>query len=103
MQQLLILLATPFRFTNGWVEPFVPSGLALLGRFAVEKGCDAGPLLFAVFHYGSFEDFILGVFPGSSFDEDANHGCRFIVLGCLTQVPDCCVAVTAVAVDCYGG
>ena len=74
MKELLVFLAAPFAFADGGVEPFVPAGLALFGRFAVEEGGDAGPLLFAVFHYGGFEDFVLGVFPGASFDEDADHG-----------------------------
>jgi len=45
----------------------------LLGRFTIEEGGHACPLLFAVFHNGGFEDFILGVFPDAAFDEDADH------------------------------
>ncbi|KAK1732487.1 hypothetical protein QTG54_016881 [Skeletonema marinoi] len=74
MQQLLILLSTPLHLSHGRIQPFIPPCLALLGRFAIEEGGDAGPLLFSVFHYGGFEDFIFGVFPDSAFDEDAHHG-----------------------------
>ena len=80
MQQLFVLLPAPFALAHGGVEPFVPSGLALFGRFAVEEGGDAGPLLFAVFHDGGLEDFILGVLPGASFDEDAYHGCSLYMI-----------------------
>lgn len=78
MQQLLILAPAPLHLTDGGIEPLVPTRLALLGRFAVEEGGDACPLLFAVFHYGGFEDFIFGVFPDASFDEDAYHGCLVV-------------------------
>ena len=74
MQQFLIFLATPLHLPYGRIQPLVPPGLALLGRFAVEEGRHAGPLLFAVFHYGGFEDLILRVFPDTSFDEYADHG-----------------------------
>jgi hypothetical protein len=76
MEQFFIFLAAPFHLSNAGIEPFLPSGFALFGGFAVEEGGDAGPLLFPVFHHCRFEDFIFGVFPDSSFYKMSDH-CEF--------------------------
>lgn len=49
--------------------------------------------MFAVFHYGGLEDFILGVFPGASFDEDADHDGRllFVIFGGCKGCGRCCL------------
>jgi len=42
-----------------WVEPFVPSSLALLGRLADEQRRDARPLILTVLHHGGLKNLIL--------------------------------------------
>ena len=74
MQQLLILLSRPLRLLNRRVQPLIPPRFALLCTLAHKQGTDAAPLVLAIFHDSRFEDFVLGVLPYSTLDEDPHGG-----------------------------
>ena len=63
MKQLLILLFRPLDLPNPRIQPFGPSGFALLGGFARKKRRDTSPLVQAILGHRSFEDFVFDVRP----------------------------------------
>ena len=55
------------------VKPLEPSGFALFGALPAKQRSDSAPLILAVLHDGSFEDFIFGVPPHTAFDHYTTH------------------------------
>lgn len=63
----------PAHLFNAWIKPLVPTCFTLLGRLPNQERRYPCPLVLAIFHNRSLEDFILGVLPNTALDHNP-HG-----------------------------
>lgn len=84
MQELFVLGLGPLDLLDRWVEPFIPTRLALLGCFADEQRGDTSPLLLSqlcaqpgthvlsILGDGSLQNLVLSVTPYTTLDDNAH-------------------------------